>query len=65
MALPADFRPLRVLVAEDNPVNQRLVTFVLEALGRAGDLADPADRLSRELAEEIARLDQELPRDAE
>jgi CheY-like chemotaxis protein/HPt (histidine-containing phosphotransfer) domain-containing protein len=39
MALPADFRPLRILVAEDNPVNRRLVTAVLELRGHTLVLA--------------------------
>jgi signal transduction histidine kinase/CheY-like chemotaxis protein len=31
--------PLRILVAEDNPVNQRLATLVLEQMGYRADLA--------------------------
>jgi PAS domain S-box-containing protein len=33
------FAPARILVAEDNPVNQKLIRFTLEALGLEVDLA--------------------------
>jgi CheY-like chemotaxis protein len=38
-ALAAATAPVRALVAEDNPVNQRLTTLVLEKLGVQADLA--------------------------
>jgi CheY-like chemotaxis protein len=41
MAIPriADRHPLRVLLAEDNPMNQKLVVRLLEKMGYKADLA--------------------------
>lgn len=36
---PAPVRPLRILVAEDNNVNQRLTKRLLQILGHAADIA--------------------------
>jgi CheY-like chemotaxis protein len=36
--LPAEHRPLRVLVAEDNPINQQLATLLLERAGYRPDV---------------------------
>jgi CheY-like chemotaxis protein/signal transduction histidine kinase len=45
--LPLAARPLRILVAEDNPLNQSIIALQLEALGHAADIvADGAAAIS-------------------
>ncbi|MHB8898001.1 MAG: PAS domain-containing hybrid sensor histidine kinase/response regulator, partial [Thermoguttaceae bacterium] len=38
-ALPAASRPLRILLAEDNPANQKLATYILEDRGHRVEIA--------------------------
>lgn len=60
----ASVAPMRVLVVEDNPVNQRMVRRMLESLGHTADTASDGEAaLSRALAEpfDVILLDIRLP----
>ena len=63
-ATPPPARPLRVLVAEDQPVNQRVVTRMLEARGDAavvvGDGGQALDRLAAERFD-VVLMDVQMP----
>ncbi len=57
-------RPLRILVAEDNPVNQRIAVRMLEALGHTCDVAaDGLAALSRVLdgGYDVVFMDVQMP----
>ncbi len=61
---PAEGRPLRILLAEDNPVNQRLATALLEKQGYtvtvAGNGREALARLERE-AFDLILMDGQMP----
>src|SRR5690606_34021444 len=58
-------RPLRILLAEDNPVNQKLATRTLEKRGHtvflANDGVEALDILTRE-AVDLVLMDVQMPR---
>jgi signal transduction histidine kinase/ligand-binding sensor domain-containing protein/CheY-like chemotaxis protein len=60
----ADFHPLRILIAEDNPVNQKLMISVLGKLGYAPAVvsngAEALDRLRRETFD-VLLMDVQMP----
>ena len=63
-ATPASFRPLRVLVAEDNRVNQALITRILERRGHQVTLAtDGQSAVAAHDAErfDVALIDVQMP----
>jgi len=68
LALPrlADHLPLRVLVAEDNAINQRVALRLLERLGYRADLAanglEVIDAVERQ-AYDVVLMDIQMPRD--
>jgi signal transduction histidine kinase len=55
-ALPAPTRPLRILVAEDNNVNQMLLTAMLEQLGHFADVVGNG----REALHQVQQVDYDL-----
>jgi PAS domain S-box-containing protein len=62
-ALPR-FRGARVLVAEDNPVNQKLIRFMLENLGLEVALAEDgrvADEMARRGGLDLVLMDCQMP----
>jgi signal transduction histidine kinase/FixJ family two-component response regulator len=62
--LPAEHRPLRVLVAEDNPINQQLATLLLERAGYRPDVVgnglEVLDALERQFYD-IVLMDVQMP----
>ncbi len=60
----AEERPLRILVAEDNPVNQRVAQRMLERLGYRADLASDgaeAVRQVRSARYDLILMDMQMP----
>jgi signal transduction histidine kinase/CheY-like chemotaxis protein len=63
--LPVAERPLRILLAEDNPVNQRVAALMLERLGHRIDVvADGAEAVDAIAAEDydLVLMDLHMPR---
>lgn len=61
---PADPRPLRVLVAEDNPTNQKVVALILEPFGAELDFADnglAAVELFKAKRFDLVLMDMQMP----
>lgn len=63
-AAAAQAQPLSVLVAEDNPINQRLVLALLERAGHRVQLADDGQQALRMLDEtgfDVVLMDMQMP----
>ena len=59
-----DSRPLRILVAEDNPLNQMVIAAVLEQMGHASDIAadgEAALRMVQDKAYDLILMDMMMP----
>src|SRR5699024_7076113 len=65
--LPADFAdqfPLQILIAEDNPVNQKLTSIVLKKLGYDADVAEDGNQvlaLTKQNSYDINLMDVQMP----
>lgn len=56
--------PLEILVAEDNPINQKFVGRILSKLGYSGDLAENGEQVLERMAEkkyDIILMDIQMP----
>jgi CheY-like chemotaxis protein len=62
--LPAASRPLRILVADDNPVNLRVATRVLRDMGHSGVLVTDGEKALKALdaqSFDVALMDVTMP----
>ncbi|MCA9649850.1 MAG: response regulator [Myxococcales bacterium] len=60
----AERAPLRILLVEDNPINQRVALQMLARLGQGADVADDGEqalRRAREGAYELVLMDVQMP----
>ena len=61
---PGDRRPMRILVAEDNPTNQRLAALILERIGYRADMVgngvEVIDALARQRYD-VVLMDVQMP----
>ena len=62
--MPSSSRPLRVLVADDNPVNLRVATRVLREMGHSGVLVTDGEKALKALdaqSFDVALMDVTMP----
>ncbi|MEM9026287.1 MAG: response regulator, partial [Verrucomicrobiota bacterium] len=61
---PSETEPLKILIAEDNKVNQRVLTHMLKRYGHQADLADDGDqatKMAKEKAYDLIFMDVQMP----
>ncbi len=59
-----EVRPLKILVAEDNPVNQRVAVLLLDRLGYRADVASDGDEamsMVRQYGYDVVFMDMQMP----
>ena len=62
---PGDSTPLRILIAEDNPINQNVAVRLLEKLGHSADIAANGQEALTRLEErpyDVVLMDVQMPR---